>query len=233
VSRGAPGFRLHFLAGSYPARHQDSLVARVVAGKAADLSLLHGRSYDRTIDVFFIESRAQMDTLVGAPVTGFAQMDSAAVFLVTSPEWRAFERHELMHVLATAAWGRPASPGDWIQEGLAQLADGKCGGYGVDEVAAGLTDAGAVVPLDTLFARFRELNDLTAYLEATSLVGYLDRTYGVGAVESVWRRGAGALPSILGIPVGRLEAQWRSSLPPPGRFPPADRLAVIRKRGCG
>jgi len=205
VSQTAPGLRVHFLAGSYPARHQDSLVARVVAAEAADLSLLDRRAYDRTLDVFFVESRAQMDTLVGAPVTGFAQMDSAAVFLVTNHAWRSFERHEIMHVLATDAWGRPAPPADWVQEGLAQFADGRCGGYGIDEVAAGLMRPGGGVPLDTLTARFRQLDDLTAYLQAASLVGYIYGTFGLGAVERLWRQGAGALPSITGLSAAHLK----------------------------
>jgi hypothetical protein len=223
ITRTAPGLRVHFLADTYAAQHQDSLVARVAAAKAADLALLNRSSYERTLDVFFVESRAQMNTLMGAPVTGFAQMDSAAVFLVTNPTWRAFERHEIMHVLATAAWGRPAAPGDWIQEGLAELADGRCGGYGAD----------GGVPLDTLFARFRQLNDLTAYLEAASLVGYVHREWGLDAVEKIWRAGVASLPAILGVSVDALEARWRAALPPLDRSPPPDRLDEIRKHGCG
>jgi hypothetical protein len=233
ITRSAPELRVHFLADTYAAQHQDSLVARVVAAKKADLALLRQPSYERTLDVFFVETRVQMDTLMGAPVTGFAQMDSAAVFLVTNPSWRAFERHEIMHVLATAAWGRPAAPGDWIQEGLAQFADGHCGGYGVDEVAASLTHADGVVPLGTLFSRFRQLNDLTAYLEAASLVGYIHRTWGLNAVEEAWSQGAAALPSFLGLPVDTLEARWRAALPPLDRSPPPDRLDEVRKHGCG
>jgi hypothetical protein len=225
--------RVHFLAGSYAAGHQDSLVTRVKRAKEADLRLLGLASYPRTLDVFFVDSRTQMDTLVGAPVTGFAQMDSAAVFLVTNPGWRAFERHEIMHVLAVAAWGRPTPPGAWIQEGLAQFADGWCGGSRVDAVVAGLVREGGEIPFDNVFRRFRQLDDLTAYLEAASLVGFVTRRWGMSTVERIWQEGSARLPTIVGQSVDSLQTEWRNSLPPDRQIPPPARLAEIRKKGCG
>jgi hypothetical protein len=233
INRAAPGVRVHFLAGSYPALHQDSLIRRVLAARDTDLALLDGPAYDRTLDVFFVESRPQLQSLIGQRATGFAQLDSAAVFLVTNPEWRAFERHEIMHILATAAWGRPYPPGAWIQEGLAQFADGACGGYSNDAVAAGLLAKDGVTPLDTLVTHFRELNDLTSYLEAASLVGYLYHTYGLAAVRGLWQEGADSATTVLGRSLDAVEAQWRAWLPAAGQLPPAERLAEIRKKGCG
>lgn len=232
INRTAPGVRVHFLAGSYPALHQDGLIRRVLAARDADLALLGGPAYDRTLDVFFVESRPQLQSLIGQRATGFAQLDSAAVFLVTNPDWRAFERHEIMHILATAAWGRPAPPGAWIQEGLAQFADGACGGFTNDAVAGALVRDG-VIPLDTLVTRFRTLNDLSAYLEAASVVGYVYHTYGLAAVRKLWKEGAGAVVSVLGRSLKDLERDWRASLPGGSALPPVERIAAIRKHGCG
>lgn len=233
ITRTAPGLRVHFLVGSYPALHQDSLVARVGVARDADLALLDQPAYRRTLDVFFVESRPQLRSLIGQRATGFADLDSAGVFLVTNPEWRAFERHEIMHILATAAWGRPAEPGAWIQEGLAQFADGACGGYTNDAVAAALIQRDGVIPLDTLVTRFRALNDLAAYLEAASLVGYMYHTYGLAAVRRLWKDGVGAVRSVMRRSLDDLEKDWRASLPVGGELPPAERIEVIRKHGCG
>ncbi|MEJ2216918.1 MAG: hypothetical protein P8099_09910 [Gemmatimonadota bacterium] len=233
INRAAPGVRVHFLAGSYPALHQDSLIRRVLAARDTDLALLDGPAYDRTLDVFFVESRPQLQSLIGQRATGFAQLDSAAVFLVTNPDWRAFERHEIMHILATSAWGRPAPPGAWIQEGLAQFADGACGGFTNDAVAAGLMRRDGVIPLDTLVTRFRTLNDLAAYLDAASVVGYVYHTYGLAAVRRLWQEGSGTAVSALGRSLGDLEKEWRASLPDGSALPPVERIAAIRKHGCG
>jgi hypothetical protein len=48
------------------------------------------------MDVLFLETRFQMETLLGRRATGFAEPATGTVLLMTSPEWRAFERHEVM-----------------------------------------------------------------------------------------------------------------------------------------
>ena len=217
--------RLYFLADSYPAMHRDSLATLAAAGRARGLRLL-GVEDCPPIDVFFIETRAQMDALVGLPVTGFAQRDARAVFLVTNPEWRAFERHELMHVLAHHVWGAGVEPSAWIVEGLAQFTDGRCGAYTVDDVAHGLGRRSGFVALDTLVTRFRALNDLTAYLQAASMVGYLYETRGLEGVRAVWQQGTEALPP-------GFAAGWQRWLRTRAQPVPSGALDSISQKGCG
>lgn len=233
ISRTGSMVRVHFLAGTYAARHQDSLVTLVRAGREQDMALLGLTSYDDSIDVFFVENRPQMEALVRQRATGFADTHHRAVFLMTNPTWRAFERHEIMHVLSTASWGDPAPPGAWILEGLAQFADGRCGGYPIDPVVVGLAGRDGYVPLDTLVTRFRALNDLTAYLEAASVVGYVYRTYGRDAVRALWRGGLDAARAATGRTAVELEHAWRDALPVRGDRPTGTELAAIRAKGCG
>lgn len=233
ITRRDPGFRVHFQEGSYAAAHQDSLMARLVDAKAHDLTLLGERAFDPTMFVFFLEGRPEMERLLGFTATGFAEMRTASVFLVTNPEWRAFERHEVMHVLATRLWGAPAEPGAWIQEGLAQFADGRCGGYPLDPVVVGLAEDAGYVPIDTLITRFRELNDLTAYIQAASFVGYLYRTHGREVVRDVWRQGLEPAAAALDRTPAELMTAWKRSLPPATDAPPPGRVAAIRSHGCG
>ncbi|MDP3909395.1 MAG: hypothetical protein Q8Q14_03305 [Gemmatimonadales bacterium] len=225
VRQGAPYLRTYFLVDSYPAAHRDSLVRLAEAARRDNLALLGVEAFDDTIDVFFIERRDQMDALVGAPVTGFAHRAARAAFLVTNPDWRAFERHELMHVLAHHVWGPAAEA--WIEEGLAQFADGRCGGYSVDAVAYALAQGGGSVPMDTLVERFRRLNDLTAYLQAASMAGYVYERHGRDALRAVWQRGAGALTE-----EAFAESWWRW-VRDRAQPVPADALTTIRRKGCG
>jgi hypothetical protein len=231
IRADAPHLRIHFLADSHAAFRRDSLRSLTERARAHDLALLGAERFDADIDVFFVESRAQMDSLVGFPVTGFAHREARAVFLVNNPDWRSFERHELMHVLAHHVWGPAAAA--WIEEGLAQFADGRCGGYAVSTVAHALGARGGYVPFDTLAARFRELNDLTAYLQAASMVEYLYQTYGREAVRAVWRGGVAALREVTGRPPSALGELWRAWVAARARPVPDDQLATIRRKGCG
>ncbi len=227
--REASRLRIYFADGSYPASHQDDLMTRVETAYRDDLEMLGVDTFDGVIDVFFIESRAQMDSLVGFPVTGFAERDARAVFLVANPDWRPFERHEIMHVLAYHAWG-PANSA-WVEEGFAQFADGACGAYSVDDVAHALAEQSGYVPMDTLVARFRELDDLTAYLQAASMMGFLYETRGRSAARAVWQRGVEGLPEDE-TPAAFADTWWQW-VKTRARPVPADTLATIRDKGCG
>lgn len=233
VHHEAPHLRLHFLVDSYAAVRADRLIRSTQAARAHDLALLGVEDFAFAIDVFFIDTRAQMDSLVGVPATGFAHRDARAVFLVANADWRSFERHELMHVLAHHLWGPAAQPSAWIEEGLAQFADGRCGAHSVDSVAHALGADAGHVSLDTLVARFRELNDLGAYLQAASFVGYLYARYGRDTVRDVWQNGADALVRVTGQSLHALGDRWLSWAHDRARPVPAGDLAVIRRKGCG
>ena len=233
IGRSAPNLRVFFLRGSYAAEHQDSLVQRVVSAREQDLQLLGETRFDSTQYVFFLQDRPQMLRITGMRATGLAERATGAIFLVTNPDWRAFERHEMMHVLAYQLWGVPAEPSAWLQEGFAQFADGACGGYPIDPVVTGLAGDGGFFSIDTLMARFRQLNDLSAYLQAASFVGYLYRAYGRDVVRATWQRGLESSAAALNHTPADLQRAWIQSLPRPSGVPSADELAVIRKKGCG
>ncbi|MFL5534751.1 MAG: hypothetical protein ACJ8AP_03520 [Gemmatimonadales bacterium] len=110
-----------------------------------------------------------MRALTGVGATGFAQPSARAVFLVTNPEWRAFERHEIMHVVAGQTWGSTGPDSDWLQEGLAQAADGACAGYSNSEVALALAQRHGWIPLSSVIGAFRQQPDVRAYLQAAAL----------------------------------------------------------------
>ncbi|MFL5530360.1 MAG: hypothetical protein ACJ8BC_00045 [Gemmatimonadales bacterium] len=169
IERQAPGFRVYFLADSYPAAHQDSLLALLPKALAGARELIQAPALAGPVDLFFIESRSEMRALTGVGATGFAQPSARAVFLVTNPEWRAFERHEIMHVVAGQTWGSTGPDSDWLQEGLAQAADGACAGYSNSEVALALAQRHGWIPLSSVIGAFRQQPDVRAYLQAAAL----------------------------------------------------------------
>lgn len=232
IHRGLAGVRVYFLAGSYPAAHQDSLLARIPAAVSHARALIDAPPLTGPIDLFFIETRAQMTALIGARATGLAQPSTRTVFLVTNPDWRAFERHEIMHVVAQHAWGPPAPGSDWLQEGLAQAAEGVCAGYSNADVMLALTTRHGWIPLDTMLTRFRAQPDLRAYLQAAAFAGYLLQHFGPGPLEELWRRGSRRDSLIRGRPLAFLERRWREELRTRHHVP-ATTLRAVESKGCG
>lgn len=232
IHREIPGFRVHFLADSYPARHQDSLSARLPAALAHAHRLLDLTATPGPIDLFFVETRPQMEALVGGRATGFAQPSARAVFLMTNPEWRAFERHEIMHVVSGQHWGRALPGNDWLQEGLAQFADGFCGDYTNSDIALALAGRHGWIPFADVLTRFRQQGDLRAYLQAASFVKHLHDRYGAAALKRLWLEGVTPETRIAGVLLNEIESRWRRELKPI-RIPTSAETDRIEAVGCG
>jgi hypothetical protein len=184
------------------------------------------------IDLFFVDTREDMMQLIGGRATGFADQEARAVFLMTNPSWRAFERHEVMHVIAWHAWGPPAANSDWLQEGLAQAADARCGSYSNETVLRGLTQRHGWVSLEDMLLNFRQQPDLRAYLQAAAFTGYLLQAYGSPKVEELWRRGAAADTLLGDHSLAEVEKEWREGIAKGERPDPVE-LETIEETGCG
>lgn len=232
VPRIAPGFRVYFAENSYPAAHQDSLLERLPAALSHARSMINAPALDAPIDLFFIESREQMSALIGGSATGFAQPSVRAVFLVTNPEWRAFERHEIVHVVAYHAWGPPAPGNDWLNEGLAQAADGMCACHSNSDVALALAVNGGWISLDTILSNFRAQPDLRAYLQAASFVDYLLQRFGPVAIADLWKKGSRSDSVISGHTLQTIEREWREQLRLRDNVSPGT-LLDVESKGCG
>jgi hypothetical protein len=232
VADSMPGIRVYFLRNTDAWRMRDSLKARLPMALGHARALIDAPPLAGPVDVFFIQDRTQMRALVGASATGFAHMQARAVFVVTNSEWRAFDRHEIMHVVAAGAWGHIGPRNAWLQEGLAQAADGQCAGFTNAQVAVSLARRHGWIALDTLIGRFREQSDLRAYLQAAAFVQYLLATVGPSAVRELWAGEPTPATQLRGVTLAEWESAWRRSVE---LLPsvPADALKPIEAVGCG
>lgn len=232
VADSLPGFRVYFLPGTYAHGIRDSLKARLPMTLGHARAVIEAPPVPGPIDVFFVEDRAQMRALIGGSATGFAHMQARAVFLVTNPGWRAFDRHEVMHVVAASAWGYIGQRNAWMQEGLAQAADGRCAGFTNAQVAVSLARRSGWIDLATLIARFREQSDLRAYLQAAAFLEFLLVTVGPSEVRQLWTGEPTPGSVVRGAPLAAWEAAWRKSIE---HLPsvPAATLSSIEEVGCG
>jgi hypothetical protein len=229
----APGARIHYSVGSYAEQNQAVLAKRVAESRAAVLKRLGLQGYSRSLDVFYVDSRDEMRQLTGQPVTGMAYTGDDMVVLVFNDEWRAFERHELTHVISRRTWGEPGDPFAATLEGLAVYVDGDCGGYEVGRVARTVADKGEILTLEELLGDFRAQDDLVAYLQAGSIVEYYVRQRGTQSLQRLWERGLGAAPTLLGSPTPLFERNWREWLRSSWGPLPDEAWERIRADGCG
>lgn len=203
-----PRFRIHVPEGSHAATRLDT-VSRALAQAAADVGARLGieAAGDRA-DVFFVDSREQMASLVGQPAGGWSDARANAAFFVHDAEGASPYRHELGHLRSWRAWGDPAA--SWLSEGAAVYAVGACAGRGLHEWAASLDADGLLVPLRELepfdFAR------AAPHLQAGSFVAYVAEAHGLAAVRTLWSGGLGAAEEATGQGAEALEASWRAHI---------------------
>ena len=233
LTRRTEHFRIHVQPGTYAAGHLDRYVADAEEARENALRLLGEREFRPRIDVFHLESRDQMRHITEFAVRGWTDPEARTVLLVRGTPSNQGERHEIAHVLSHNLWGHSHDwlTTGWVSEGLATWAGGRCSGYTLDEIVAYLDRRGELIPLDSLARRFRSFDDLVAYLQAGSFVGWVREMHGLPAVRRLWDQGFDSLPAILGKDARAVDAEWRARLR--SRYPaPRVDWAPMKAQGC-
>jgi len=230
VTVEADGFRIHFPSGSFAESQERLLPGRAEEARRTVLSRL-AAEYAEPVDLFYLDSREDMERLTGRPVTGFSYFEDRAILLVFNDRWKPFERHELTHIVTMDSWPNPAGPA--VTEGVATYVDGRCGGYENGRIVRTMLDRESLIPLETLAADFREQDDLIAYLQAGSIIDFMVHRRGPEAIHVLWKGGLGAAPGLLRDSTDEFQDEfetWLLSTYDP--VPPASWQA-IREGGCG
>jgi hypothetical protein len=232
--------RLYFEPDGWAAGRVDSLRLETDAALRQSLRLLERQAFPFLLRVFVIDSRSDMQALVGRSAAGTAEASSNAVLLVGNERLAPQLRHEVMHAVSLQLWGHPFDPvtptqarqGGWLREGIAMLAQGRCGAYPNRGVAAAMLQRGDLLPVDTLRQAFYDRHPGTAYVQSGALVEYLLDRYGTEALYRVWTDGPGAVPAVTGASADEVERGWHRWLraTPSRERPPRPRAAV--RDGC-
>jgi hypothetical protein len=199
-----------------------------------NLALLGAAAPTARLRLFFVSSRAELKTLLGATAGGHAETAEGAAFFVTNDSVGAPLRHETMHLLSWSLWGRPSS--NWISEGLATLATKTCAGHDIDDIAASLDAERRLPSMATLRRDFTVAGEVgaTHYIAAASLTSHIVRSRGMAGLKALWQQGGLAnARTALGIEANTLEREWRTALERRARVAPWPRIyAAIRSHGC-
>ena len=179
--------RVHLSGAIAPSRVAELADSAEVARQAV-LALLGEPdiSDEPRLELILVETRAEMQRLVGRPVSGGGFPNELTVVMVAGAGYHSFWRHELTHTYAARRWGQRRS-GSWLDEGLAARSTGPCQGHSIDAVAAGYVSSGDAPTLEALTGDFYTLPELPAYFTAASFVDFIQRRDGVAALRSLWR----------------------------------------------
>jgi hypothetical protein len=183
---GAPTGHLHYRANSYAAATSTQLALSVDSARRAVLDFLQLRDAE-PIEVFFVDSRADMQQLIGQPIGGMVQSGERTALLVYNQNYSPFLTHELTHLYTHHHWGAPRS-GRWISEGIAALVGGDCQGQSIAALVKGLYDDRRLLPWSRLIARFDSIDEVAGNLQAASMVDYLKEQRGLRVVREVWMK---------------------------------------------
>src|SRR5687768_850901 len=169
VADSTEHFDIHIEAGSAAETRRGIVAFQLEEARRRVMRVLGLETYPTRISVFVVGSRDRMNRLVRRKTNGIAFHRTHTIALVSTAEWSASSTHELLHILAMNTWG--VGP-VWLNEGLAVYADGKWHDQDLHATARYLLERRALPPIDRLIKRFRNLDELTAYPAAGSLVKY-------------------------------------------------------------
>ncbi|MEM8488160.1 MAG: hypothetical protein AAF564_21600 [Bacteroidota bacterium] len=241
-STGTAKVTLYFQRDSFAATRAAALLVEAEMHLEHAQTLLGEPSFPHHLRVFYVESREEMAVLTGQTrgSTGLADFESATVAVVLNGEKRrGAERHEIMHIVSTMRWGQPAGartleewlPGGWLREGLATYADNYCGSSTIRETALAMYKAGDIIPVDSLANAFLNQDDLSAYIQAGTLMQYLIETEGIEKYRLFWEGGNASFETVYGRSLDILEAAWHAWLNNTPAHEQPD-LANLKANGC-
>ena len=227
-------FRLYYPDSSYAARHLDRLTQELDAAYARILDVLQVPSYDHGIHLIAVDSREAMLKLMGMRIKGGAAVADHLVFFVFNDQTRPQFRHEIFHLISYQLWGSCINR--LLDEGAATYTDNTCFyDNPINAINARLLSEHKLFDTLALAADFgaqAKQSDVIAYLQAAGLVKYLYERYGLARFRQLWTEGFDHFEAIYGLPLARLDREWRLYL---RTLPPAPEidLTKLMKEGCG
>ena len=224
---------MYCIEGSFAEKHRVMLMGSLESSIMYVSDLLETDGCPDSVNVFYVESREQMEEVIGMPYAGFTNWSTSSIFLVLNPEWRSFERHEFAHLATMKCWGRPHPSSGWMVEGIPVYCDGWCGEYSVNQVACYLMKEDRLPDPDNLFMSYRDMGEIPAGFSSASLAGFIAGEFGAAKLRRLWEEGSDKIEEILGIDSKLIEKGWRDYIRADAGDKPAVDYQEITRNGCG
>lgn len=98
-------FRIYFKDSSYTANHLDNIKQELDIAYNKILSVLNIPSYDKGIYLLAVDSKEEMQKVMGYKIKGGAAKGHDLVFFVYNQNIRPQFKHEIFHLISYETWG--------------------------------------------------------------------------------------------------------------------------------
>ncbi|MBS1536234.1 MAG: hypothetical protein JST20_00635 [Bacteroidetes bacterium] len=226
-------FRIYFTESSYTANHLNEIERELDIAYNKILSVLNISSYNNGIYLLAVDSKEEMNKVMGYKIKGGAAKGHDLVFFVYNQNIRPQFKHEIFHLISYEIWG--LTNYRLLDEGGATYTDNYCFyDNPMYSINAYYLQQKKLFPLDSLINRFDnqvKKSDVIAYIQSAGIYKYLYEKYGVEKMKLLWTGGFENFNSIYGFSIEELETEWISfikTIPIPKDFD-INKL----KEGCG
>jgi hypothetical protein len=224
---------IYFQKNSFASKHRVMLLSSLETSISTVLDLLDETEYTNNLNVVYLETRGEMEAIIGKPYSGFANWSADCIFLVVNPEWRSFERHEFAHIVTMGLWGRPNPTSGWMIEGIPVYCDGWCQDYSVLQIANFLLKAKELPELNVLIHEYFNLGEIRAGISSASFVGFILNKYGPDKLKELWRNGSDRIEEILDDSLSNIEKHWIEYIKQSVQKDSNIDYEAIKQHGCG
>lgn len=203
-------FRIYFKENSYIAENLSEVKQDLDLAFSRIQAVLDIERYNMGIYLVAVDSKEEMEELMGYKIKGGAAHGHDLVFFVYNENIRPQFKHEIFHLIAYEVWG--ATNSRLLNEGGATYTDNYCfydnpmytiNSYYLQEKM--------LFPLDSLIYNFNEQarkNDVLAYIQSAGIFKYLYEKYGVKKIKQLWTEGFENFDSIYSFSWKQLETDW-------------------------
>jgi hypothetical protein len=224
----APFGHVHVLPGSHAAQNAARFIAQADSSRRRAVSWLAARD-DDPIEVFVVESRAQMEALTGRATDGVVRSGERTVVFLHHDQFQPFLVRDLVQLYSLYHWSAPPA-GRWVALGLGMQVNGLCQTEQYPDVFRAQLEAGRLRAWPEFAQDFEQMDEVDVALQAMSMVEYL-RRIGVGRRDLWYAADWRAIERMTGKTVAQLDSAWRANLRHAYTAIPIDRARWL-KRGC-
>ncbi len=203
-------FRIYFKDSSYTSSHLDKIETELDSAYSKILAVLNISNYTNGIYLLAVDSKEEMQKVMGYKIKGGAAQGHDLVFFVYNQNIRPQFKHEIFHLISNEIWGHTKCR--LLDEGGATFTDDFCFyDNPMYSINAYFLQQKKLFALNSLIYDFdtkAKENDVIAYIQSAGIFKYLFEKYGVEKMKKLWTQGFDSFKSIYGFSIEQLESDW-------------------------
>lgn len=196
VTKKVDNLSFNFPSEGYAYDNRDLLVKECMDALKENSAAIKIPMYTDPIKIMFLNSRKEMEDIVGMAASGWTNMWTRQIHIVATTEFSPPIKHEILHMISMTTWGYPHEELIWMNEGLATTTEEYCNGYTVGEIYRYFLEKDLLLSIESLTTDFHGQPSIISYHQSAHIVEYLITNYGLEKFEELWKKGFSSFEEI-------------------------------------